>query len=244
MRRLDVRSALLALAAIIALCATPRRASAQWYADWSCGSSSQCASVMGGSSGTAPRDGSSFSSRGACDAWGQAYIPAGYRCRQGGSSTASSFTLRGSPARVTAQSVIVGGFVGAVLGSLAPKADTTANGYWDAGAAAGTGLILSIGLLKNRNWSRAGSAVAGAIAGAAAGAAVGIHSDGEILPGSPQDLSTPSKVGPDAAVGAAAGAVIGFAFPKSSFTSVPGLRGRGAMRVINTSRRFGINITW
>src|SRR5712691_6614880 len=48
----------------------------EWTANWSCGSSSQCASVMGGSSGSA----GPFSTKTDCDAWGRKYIPGGYSC--------------------------------------------------------------------------------------------------------------------------------------------------------------------
>jgi len=47
-----------------------------YYANWSCGSSSQCASVMGGAAGSS----GPFCSLSSCQAWGNYYIPGGYTC--------------------------------------------------------------------------------------------------------------------------------------------------------------------
>lgn len=47
-----------------------------YYANWSCGSSGQCAVVMGGSAGSA----GPFCSATSCNNWGQTYIPGGYSC--------------------------------------------------------------------------------------------------------------------------------------------------------------------
>ncbi len=47
-----------------------------YYANWSCGSSSQCAAAMGGSAGSK----GPFCSVSSCQAWGGTYIPAGYSC--------------------------------------------------------------------------------------------------------------------------------------------------------------------
>jgi hypothetical protein len=47
-----------------------------YYANYSCGSSQQCAAAMGHAFGaTGP-----FCARASCDAWGQQYIPSGYFC--------------------------------------------------------------------------------------------------------------------------------------------------------------------
>ena len=47
-----------------------------YYANYNCGSSSQCATVMGHAFGaTGP-----FCTKTTCDAWGQQYIPSGYSC--------------------------------------------------------------------------------------------------------------------------------------------------------------------
>lgn len=59
-----------------------------FYANWSCGSSSQCATVMGAPSGTA----GPFCDQSACDAWGKKFIPAGYTCSTSPAQTASSGT--------------------------------------------------------------------------------------------------------------------------------------------------------
>ena len=47
-----------------------------YYANWTCGSSSQCASVMGASAGTR----GPFCSVGDCQRWGNQFIPSGYSC--------------------------------------------------------------------------------------------------------------------------------------------------------------------
>jgi hypothetical protein len=47
-----------------------------YYANWTCGSSSQCASVMGGSAGTR----GPFCALADCQRWGNQFIPAGYSC--------------------------------------------------------------------------------------------------------------------------------------------------------------------
>lgn len=50
--------------------------STSYYANWSCGSSSQCASVMGGSAGTR----GPFCTVADCQRWGNQFIPTGYSC--------------------------------------------------------------------------------------------------------------------------------------------------------------------
>ena len=47
-----------------------------YYANWSCGASNQCAAVMGGSFGSA----GPFCSLTACQNWGNQFIPFGYAC--------------------------------------------------------------------------------------------------------------------------------------------------------------------
>jgi hypothetical protein len=54
-----------------------------YYANWSCGSSSQCASVMGGSAGSR----GPFCSVSDCQRWGNQFIPTGYSC-----STSATYT--------------------------------------------------------------------------------------------------------------------------------------------------------
>jgi len=46
------------------------------YANWTCGSSSQCATIMGGTQGAT----GAFCAVSDCDAWGRKFIPAGYSC--------------------------------------------------------------------------------------------------------------------------------------------------------------------
>ena len=47
-----------------------------FYANWSCGGSAQCASLLGAYEGT---DGA-FCTLASCDAWGNRFIPGGYTC--------------------------------------------------------------------------------------------------------------------------------------------------------------------
>ncbi len=70
-----------------------------YYANWTCGSSSQCASIMGAASGSA----GPLCSSSSCTAWGKAYIPSGYTCSttasnaaKPGGSTCSTCTLTGA----------------------------------------------------------------------------------------------------------------------------------------------------
>ena len=57
--------------------------STSYYANWTCGSSGQCASVMGGSAGTR----GPFCGLADCQRWGNQFIPAGYAC-----STSASYS--------------------------------------------------------------------------------------------------------------------------------------------------------
>ncbi len=62
----------------------------KYYANWSCGSSSQCASVMGASRGT----NGPFCSMSDCNAWKQKYIPGNCNCEE---SAAYSPVRGGTP---------------------------------------------------------------------------------------------------------------------------------------------------
>lgn len=57
-----------------------------YYANWTCGNSSQCATVMGAPSGTA----GPFCDETACNAWGKKFIPGGYTCSTTPSKAPSS----------------------------------------------------------------------------------------------------------------------------------------------------------
>lgn len=170
-------------------------------------------------------------------------------CGSGGSSSssASRISMKGSPGRAFVQSAVLGGLVGAMLGSFSTNADSGAQA--GAGAAIGAGAWLGMSTLANRSdWSRAGSAVTGAAAGALIGAGVGVMADGKLKKGSPEDLATPSKVGTDAAIGAAVGATTGFLFPRAGMALFPPLRGltnpAGRFSLINRGRRVGVRISW
>ncbi len=58
------------------------------YANWTCNGSSQCATVMGATGGTA----GPFCDQAACEAWGKKYIPGGYTCSTTGKFNPSSGT--------------------------------------------------------------------------------------------------------------------------------------------------------
>jgi len=57
-------------------CPTVDGGSTSYYANWTCGSSGQCASVMGGSAGTR----GPFCTIADCQRWGNQFIPTGYSC--------------------------------------------------------------------------------------------------------------------------------------------------------------------
>ena len=162
-------------------------------------------------------------------------------------SSASRISLQGSPGRAVFQSAILGGFVGALVGSFGQTADSA--NLAGAGAAIGTGVWLGMATFANRSsWSRTASTVNGAIAGAAVGVGAGVMADGTFKKGSPEDLATPSKVGTDALVGAGVGATVGFLFPSAGLALAPPLRRLthpdGRVRVINRGRRIGLRISW
>ena len=65
------------------------------YSNWSCGGSSQCASVMGGSVGSA----GPFCNSSACSTWCNTYIPANCHC-----ASSASYTILNAPAAGTCAS--------------------------------------------------------------------------------------------------------------------------------------------
>lgn len=165
----------------------------------------------------------------------------------GASSGLAAFRLSGSPGHVLAGSVILGGFGGALIGSLGTNADS--NSMAGPGAAIGFGATMALGVLKNRrDWGRASSTVVGAIGGAAIGAGTGAMADGKYKKGSPEDLAHKDQVTPQATAGAVAGAVLGFTLntlATSRFNRSPRLRGIAErVNVIDTGRRVGLTVRW
>lgn len=156
-------------------------------------------------------------------------------------------SLSGSPGHVILASAILGGFGGALIGSLGTSADS--NSMAGPGAAIGFGTSMALGVLRNRNdWGRASSTAVGAIGGAAIGAGTGAIADGKYEKGSPEDLAHKDQVAPQATAGAVAGALLGFtldALATSQFNRSPRLRRLSQrVRVIDTGRRFGLTVAW
>ena len=108
MRLFKPRSCILA---VVLTGATTGIATAQsgWYYDWSC-SSSQCASVMGGSSGTL----GPYGTRSACESAQQSYI-LGSACYQrggnGSSSVTPAYSSPGAELGAAIGNAIVDGFI-------------------------------------------------------------------------------------------------------------------------------------
>lgn len=170
-------------------------------------------------------------------------------CGSSGSSGSgvSAFKLSGSPSHVFAGSAILGGFGGALIGSLATSADS--NAMAGAGAAIGFGATMAMGVLRNKSeWGRTSSTVVGAIGGAAIGAGTGAMADGKYKKGSSEDLAHKDQVAPQAAAGAVAGALLGFTLntlATSQLNSSPRLRRvTQRVRVIDTGRRVGLTVLW
>lgn len=177
-----------------------------------------------------------------CDAHGEG-------CSGSGSSGSgiSAPSLSGSPARVIVAGAILGGFGGALIGSLGTSPN--GNSMAGPGAAIGFGASMALGVLRNKNeWGRASSTVVGAIGGAAIGAGTGAMADGKYEKGSPEDLAHKDQVAPQATAGAVAGALLGFTLntlATSRFNRSPRLRGIAErVNIIDTGRRVGLTVRW
>ena len=156
-------------------------------------------------------------------------------------------SLAGSPAHVIVAGAVLGGFGGALIGSLGTSADS--NSMAGAGAAIGFGTAMAMGVLRNKSeWGRASSTVVGAIGGAAIGAGTGAMADGKYKKGSADDLAHKDQVAPQATAGAVAGAVLGFTLntlATSQFNRNPRLRRiTQRIRVIDSGRRVGLTVLW
>ena len=238
MRRIiPLNSWVVASLVIFMASAVPRHAeaqSSQWYADWTC-SGSQCATVMGGSSGTA----GPFSSSPECETWRQTYITSS-RCRSGGSATSAPVHIS------TGGWVVYGGLGGAMLGSFWKGADSTA--FAAGGAAIGVAAVGGLALLgKAKEMSTPAVIAYAAIVGASAGAAKGLYDKSKIPANStpvPGAKDPNAEIGKDAAIGAGA-AVTVFLMEKlavgSEYRFMPSLsRAMSHVRISGAARRIGL----
>ncbi len=175
-----------------------------------------------------------------CEAHGQ--------CSSSSGSTASPvLSMRDTPTRVVMKSAIFGGFAGALAGSFKLNADSGAMA--GAGAAVGAGAMMVYAAGKNRgDWSRTSTVAVAALGGAAVGAGVGLMADGKYEKGSPEDLAHKDQAGSMAAVGAGAGALVGFGLSTlatSQFAAAPRFRWIAQrVRVIDSGRRIGFTVLW
>ena len=213
---------------VAVLGALPHRADAQgYYAHWHC-SSSQCASVMGKSAGTA----GPFGTQNTCDAWRQAYISSSY-CNQSPSDVGGGGHV--SPDVATFYMGILGA-LGGSFGGTGPNARAE-------GTMGGAGALTAVALMFTaKNMSKPADAVFGGVAGGLMGAAVGYYNKGLTAP-VPQ-----ATVAKDAEIGGGAGVLLGLglgALKGSELRSVPRLfRALGHLQVATTARRLGLNFAW
>jgi hypothetical protein len=157
----------------------------------------------------------------------------------GNRTDSRGITLKGSPARATLVSLVLGPPVGAALGSL--STDVNGNNQWKAGAEAGVGLFLLGALHSNSGeWSRPTNAFVTMASGAFIGAAAGTATDDAVKVGSPQAATATSKIAPYAAIGAATGLATGLAFPGRRLSLFPGRR----LQLLQRGNIFGMRFLW
>ena len=230
------------------LCAMPRHLTAQSVTgSWSCGSSTQCGTVLGGMTGSR-----TFDSMEACDQWGRANIRNGYSCD--GPLKSSGISLMGSSMRVLPATCIIACSLGAAGGSLVK--DVNEKEQWQAGGLGALSAATAAVTMANLpQWNIVSATAAGAIAGASGAAAVVLVERGQYTTGSPDDVRTKDKVGDYALKGAEGGALAGAAaktiswvVPKLGLNSLAPLRGVARlmkpMSLVNRGDRFGVRISW
>jgi hypothetical protein len=224
---------------VLLLSLAPRAAHAQgWYADWQC-AGSQCAAVMGGSSGTA----GPFSSSPECEAWRARYISSS-NCRFGGaSSTQRPRTPGETVLSLTAIGIIVGGLAGSL------DDDPSGQSFWIGGAALGGGGLGLISLaMEQRKLSTPAVLVLGALGGAALGWGAGRYQYQFGNQGAQQRQSALNQVSSDAAAGALIGFGVFGAFKllggAKMKSAPPIVRALASLRVNATPHRVGLNVPW
>jgi len=211
---------------VAVLGALPHRAVAQqvyWYAHWNCGSSSQCASVMGKSVG----DAGPFDTLNACNTWRQTYI-IGASC--------DNLPTGGGGGRATPVGLtVLSGVVGAVAGSFAPNKQV-----WTLGGAGAASLFVL--MFEAKEMPKPVAALIGGAAGAMGGAAFGYYNQGLTTP-APQ--ATVARV---AEIGGGGGVLLGLglsALKGSEFRRAPSIfRALGHLQVAPTARRLGLDLEW
>lgn len=230
------------IAIVLLLCATPSKADAQVTGTWTCGSSTQCGTVMGAMTGFR-----TFSTLEECHAWGRLNIPGGYSCE--GSGTSNSGIRIGNVSAFSAllQMGILGGGLGAGGGSMAKHKngeDMTLEG-----GLAGAGFWGLMSMAANQsNRSFAGSVVVGTATGCAAGNAGGLYLDNDAKGTSTTPIDDSEKqVTKYTAAGCAAGFVAGAALPAlmNKLPPVRWLRRSGRNpALINNGHKVGVLVLW
>lgn len=159
---------------------------------------------------------------------------------------AANLSPMGTPMNVTARSLVFGGFMGALGGSLMMVNDSTSHAL--AGAYGLAGLGLMSGVIANRGaWGPISSVVLGAAGGAGLGASVGKFGE-KSDKGTPARVEEEKKTSSAMIAGATAGAAVGFTLSLiSKQTQWPVGRWfgpQGRARLINGPRRLGVGIAW
>lgn len=159
---------------------------------------------------------------------------------------AASFSPRGTPINLAVRSLILGGGIGAMLGSFAMKDDSSSHAL--AGALGGGGLFLTTGVIANRGaWGVVSSTVLGAAGGAMLGASVGKVGE-QSAEGTPERAKEEESTASSTAAGAAAGFAAGFALgviARQEHWPVGRWFGpHGRARLVQGRQRIGVVIAW
>ena len=226
---------------VLLLCTTSTRARAQVTGRWNCGSSSQCAIVMGSATGTRQ-----FQTTDECHAWGQLNIPGGYSCSESGGSGTSVMSMHVPAIVALFQAAVLGGGLGAAGGSMVQHKN--GESMVIEGGLAGAALWGFISMSVNKSeWSRGSEIVLGTATGCAAGYATASYLDNEAKTVATGTIEDPKKVQRDTGAGCAAGFVAGAILP-SLFNKLPPVRWlrrkSPPVSIINRGQAVGARIAW
>lgn len=159
---------------------------------------------------------------------------------------AANLSPKGTPVNVTARSLVFGGGIGALAGSLMMVNDTTSQAL--AGALGGAGLFLTTGVISNRGaWGPVSSVVLGAAGGAGLGASVGKFgekSDEGTPARADEERATSSATAAGAAVGATLGLTLNLISKQTQWPVGRWFGPQGRARMLNGPRRLGVVIAW